>query len=77
MLALHPRTVDAVWAAVQPLIPQHRPVPHPLGCHRPRIADRVCFEGILRRLGLLVGRTDPHRPRETNGDNRTRLTSHN
>ena len=50
MLALHPRTVDAVWAAVEPLIPEHRPTPHPLGCHRPRIADRVCFEGILRRL---------------------------
>ena len=50
MLALHPRTVDAVWAAVEPLIPVHVPNPHPLGCHRPRIADRVCFEGILRRL---------------------------
>lgn len=50
MLALHPRVVDAVWAAVEPLIPIHWPVPHPLGCHRPRIADRVCFEGILRRL---------------------------
>ena len=50
MLALHPRTVDAVWAAVEPLIPVHVPNPHPLGCHRHRIADRVCFEGILRRL---------------------------
>jgi len=50
MLALHPRTVDAVWAAVEPLIPVHRPRPHPLGCHRRRIPDRVCFEGILRRL---------------------------
>ncbi len=50
MLALHPRTVDAVWAAVELLIPVHRPRPHPLGCHRRRIADRVCFEGILRRL---------------------------
>ena len=50
MLALHPRTVDAVWAAVEPLIPVHRPNPHPLGCHRRRIANRVCFEGILRRL---------------------------
>ena len=29
------------------------PVPpddHPLGCHRPRVPDRVCFEGILIRL---------------------------
>lgn len=50
MLALHPRTVDAVWAAIAPLIPVHVPNPHPLGCHRRRIPDRVCFEGILRRL---------------------------
>lgn len=50
MLALHPRTVDAVWQAVEPLIPVHVSKPHPLGCHRQRIADRVCFEGILRRL---------------------------
>lgn len=50
MLALHPRTVDAVWTAVEPLIPVHVPVPHPLGCHRRRIANRICFEGILRRL---------------------------
>lgn len=50
MLALHPRVVDAVSAAIEPLIPVHRPKPHPLGCHRRRIGDRVCFEGILRRL---------------------------
>jgi transposase len=50
MLALHPRVVDAIWSAVAPLIPVHRPRPHPLGCHRRRIVNRVCFEGILRRL---------------------------
>jgi len=50
MLALHPRVVDVIWEAVGPLIPPHVPRPHPLGCHRRRIADRVCFEGILRRL---------------------------
>lgn len=50
MLALHPRVVDAVWTAVESLIPLHRPKPHPLGCHRRRIPDRACFEGILRRL---------------------------
>jgi hypothetical protein len=50
VLALHPRVVDAVWTAVAPLLPS-RPVDrHPLGCHRPRIADRVCFTGILVRL---------------------------
>jgi hypothetical protein len=50
LLALHPRVVDVIWEAVGPLIPGHRPKPHPLGCHRHRIPDRVCFERILRRL---------------------------
>lgn len=50
MLALQPRVVEAVWQAVEPRLPQ-RPVPtHPLGCHRPRVADRRCFVGILTRL---------------------------
>jgi transposase len=50
MLALSPRVVDAVWAAVEPLLPSRPPDRHPLGCHRPRISDRVCFEAILFRL---------------------------
>jgi transposase len=50
MLALAPRVVDAVWSAASALIPPHETPPHPLGCHRPRIADRQCFEGMLIRL---------------------------
>ncbi len=50
MLALAPRVVDAVWATVEALVPPRPPDTHPLGCHRPRIADRWCFEGILFRL---------------------------
>ncbi len=50
MLALHPKVVDVVWAAVEPLIPKRPVVVHPLGCHRPRIDDRLCFEAILFRL---------------------------
>jgi len=49
MLALHPSVVAPVWETVSELIPpivDH----HPLGCHRPRVADRVCFTGILARL---------------------------
>jgi transposase len=50
MLALHPRVVDVIWEAVEPLVPGHVAPDHPLGCHRSRIPDRVCFEGIVRRL---------------------------
>jgi transposase len=49
MRALEPEVVDAVWHAVKGLLPSPASS-HPLGCHRPRIADRTCFEGILIRL---------------------------
>ena len=49
MRALDPEVVDAVWEAVEGLLPR-RVDCHPLGCHNPRISDRVCFEGILVRL---------------------------
>lgn len=49
MRAFDPEVGDAVWHALEPLVPV--PVDdHPLGCHRPRIPDRVCFQGILIRL---------------------------
>jgi transposase len=46
---MDPEVSDAIWAAIEPLLP----VPiddHPLGCHNPRVPDRVCFRGILIRL---------------------------
>jgi transposase len=49
MRALDPEVVDAIWAAIEPLIPPP-PRTHPLGCHRPRVPDRLCFRGILLRL---------------------------
>ena len=49
MRALDPEVVDTVWEAVKARLPQREDT-HPLGCHNPRIADRVCFEGILIRL---------------------------
>ena len=49
MRALESEEVDAVWAAVEPLLPAPDRS-HPLGCHRPRISDRICFEGMLIRL---------------------------
>jgi transposase len=50
VLALDPRVVDAVWAAVEGHLPPRPPDTHPLGCHRPRIPDRDCFTAILLRL---------------------------
>lgn len=49
MRALGPEVVDAVWTAVEGLIPPQSEN-HPLGCHRPRDPDRLRFRGILIRL---------------------------
>jgi transposase len=48
MRALERDVQDAVWQTIEPLLPD--PPPHPLGCHRPRISNRLCFRGILIRL---------------------------
>jgi transposase len=50
MLALDPRVVGAVWSAIEPNLPVRPDDEHPLGCHRPRICDRVVLDGILFRL---------------------------
>ena len=49
MRALEPEVVDAVWATIEPLLPVSEDT-HPLGCHRQRVPDRLCFRGILIRL---------------------------
>src|ERR671918_370079 len=49
MRALDPEVVDAIWEAIEPLLPPPDRA-HPLGCHRPRVSDRLCFRGILIRL---------------------------
>lgn len=49
MRALDPEVVDAVWETIEPLLARPAPT-HPLGCHRQRISDRLCFWGILVRL---------------------------
>jgi transposase len=49
MRALEPEVVEVIWQAIEPLIPSP-PRTHPLGCHRPRIPDRLCFWGMLIRL---------------------------
>jgi len=49
MRALEPEVVDVIWKTIEPLLPEHDDT-HPLGCHRPRVSDRLCFRGILIRL---------------------------
>ena len=49
MRALEPEVVDVIWQTVEALLPR-RAETHPLGCHRPRVPDRLCFWGILIRL---------------------------
>lgn len=50
MLALDPTVVDAIWASFGAYLPKRDVCTHPLGCHRPRISERDCFEAILFRL---------------------------
>lgn len=45
-----PAIIAAVWQAVHARIPQPDPRSHPLGCHRRRVSDFVCFKGIWMRL---------------------------
>jgi transposase len=49
MRALEAEVVDAIWTAVASLLPPSDRS-HPLGCHRPRVPDRLCFRGIIIRL---------------------------
>jgi transposase len=49
MIALQTDVVDAVWAAVEPILPETID-DHPLGCHRRRVPDRLCLWGLLIRL---------------------------
>lgn len=51
MRALTKAVVDVIWAAVEPLVARP-PDGHPLGCHRPRVCDRLCLQGIIWRLVL-------------------------
>jgi transposase len=49
MRALETEVVNVLFEAVEPLLPAPD-ASHPLGCHRPRICDRVCLRGLLIRL---------------------------
>lgn len=47
--ALDPEVGRVIWQTIEPLLPAPDKS-HPLGCHRPRVADELCFRGILIRL---------------------------
>ena len=49
MRALDPAVFDALWEQVEPLLPAPRD-DHLLGCHRPRVPDRVCLCAMVVRL---------------------------
>ena len=44
--------MEPLWVQFSALLPEHPAVSptHPLGCHRPRIADRVVFEHVIAAL---------------------------
>jgi hypothetical protein len=41
--------IEPIWKQFRALLPQRR-VEHPLGCHKPRIPDRIVFEKLLQVL---------------------------
>lgn len=47
--ALDPEVAKVIWETIEPLLPAPDES-HPLGCHRPRVPDEVCFRGLLIRL---------------------------
>ena len=49
MPALQPYLIEPIWEQFRALLPE-RETNHPLGCHRPRIPDRMVFEKLVQIL---------------------------
>ena len=49
MPALEPYIIEPIWQQLKALLPE-RHTNHPLGCHRPRIPERVVFEKLVQVL---------------------------
>jgi transposase len=47
--ALPSSVLEPLWVQIAALLPT-RPDTHPLGCHRPRIADRIVFDKLVQVL---------------------------
>jgi transposase len=48
--ALPTYLIDPIWEQFSALLPDRQIDHHPLGCHRPRIPDRVVFEKLVQVL---------------------------
>jgi hypothetical protein len=51
--ALPPYIIEPSFEQFSALLPE-REVDHPLGCHRPRIPERVVFEKLAQRYWCLA-----------------------
>ncbi len=49
MPAVPPYIIDPIWDQFEALLPE-REVSHPLGCHNPRIPERVIFDKLVQIL---------------------------
>ena len=49
MPALQPYIIEPIWDQFEALLPERR-TNHPLGCHRPRVPDRVVFGKLVEIL---------------------------
>jgi transposase len=48
--ALEPYITEPIWEQFEALLPERRTTNHPLGCHRPRVPDRVVFDKLVEVL---------------------------
>jgi transposase len=47
--ALPSSVLEPLWVQIAALLPARQDT-HPLGCHRPRIADRIVFDKLIQVL---------------------------
>ncbi len=49
MPALEPYIIEPIWEQFEALLPERKST-HPLGCHKPRIPERLVFEQLVQVL---------------------------
>ena len=54
MPALPSCLIEPIWEQFAALLPEHHDG-HPLGCHRPRVSDRMVFEMLINVLVFGAG----------------------